>query len=54
MNRIRKIIITALLLFIPFVVSADEKTLRVYLFHQESCPHCKKEIQYLEELKIIA
>lgn len=51
MNRIRKIIITALLLFIPFVVSADEKTLRVYLFHQESCPHCKKEIQYLEELK---
>ena len=30
MNRIRKIIITALLLFIPFVVSADEKTLRVY------------------------
>ena len=51
MNRIRKIIITALLLFIPFVVSADEKTLSVYLFHQESCPHCKKEIQYLEELK---
>lgn len=51
MNRIRKIIITALLLFIPFVVSADEKTLRVYLFHQESCPHCRKEIQYLEELK---
>lgn len=51
MNRIRKIIITALLLFIPFVVSADEKTLRVYLFHRESCPHCKKEIQYLEELK---
>lgn len=51
MNRIRKIIITALLLFIPFVVSADEKTLRVYLFHQESCPHCKKEIRYLEELK---
>ena len=51
MNRIRKIIITARLLFIPFVVSADEKTLRVYLFHQESCPHCKKEIQYLEELK---
>lgn len=51
MNRIRKIIITALLLFIPFVVSADEKTLRVYLFHQESCPHCKKKIQYLEELK---
>lgn len=51
MNRIRKIIITALLLFIPFVVSADVKTLRVYLFHQESCPHCKKEIQYLEELK---
>ena len=39
------------MLFIPFVVSADEKTLRVYLFHQESCPHCKKEIQYLEELK---
>ena len=51
MNRIRKIIITALLLFIPFVVSKEEKTLRVYLFHQESCPHCKKEIQYLEELK---
>ena len=33
------------------MIRQKEKTLRVYLFHQESCPHCKKEIQYLEELK---
>ena len=50
-----KMLIIAFLLFIPFIVTADEtdinKELRVYLFHQESCPHCQKEIEYLEELK---
>lgn len=50
-----KMLIIAFLLFIPFIVTADEtdinKELRLYLFHQESCPHCQKEIEYLEELK---
>ena len=54
MNKIKMLII-AFLLFIPFIVTADEtdinKELRLYLFHQESCPHCQKEIEYLEELK---
>ena len=42
-----KMLIIAFLLFIPFIVTADEtdinKELRLYLFHQESCPHCQKE-----------
>ena len=50
-----KMLIIAFLLFIPFIVTADEtdinKELRLYLFHQESCPHCQKEIEYLEELR---
>lgn len=36
--------------FIPFTASAKE-TVRIYLFHSDSCIHCAKERAYLEELK---
>ena len=28
----------------------EEDKINVYLFHSESCPHCKKEIKYLDEV----
>lgn len=44
----KKILLTffALFLFIP-LVSAK---VNVYLFHSDSCPHCKREIEYLKTL----
>lgn len=36
------------LIFIPFVSASKVK---VYLFHNNSCPHCKREIEYLNTLK---
>ena len=44
----KKILLTffALFLFIPL---ASAKV-NVYLFHSDSCPHCKREIEYLKTL----
>ena len=28
----------------------EEEKINIYLFHSESCPHCKSEIKYLDEL----
>ena len=61
-----KLLIFTLLLFMPTLLSAkssyidkvydivgEEKTdnLTIYLFHQESCPHCRKEMAFLDELE---
>lgn len=43
-------IITLLVLLIPFNVRAGDK-IDLYLFHSRTCPHCKEEIKYLDELK---
>ena len=37
--------------FNPFVVNAKEgNPITVYIFHGETCPHCKKELGYLDTL----
>ena len=53
MKKIKVLILTILLmvLFIPFNAKGEEKELTLYLFHQESCPHCQAEISYLESIK---
>ena len=53
MKKIRIFIISILfmLLFVPNVIKADEKEIRLYLFHQSTCPHCKEEIKFLESIK---
>ena len=28
----------------------EENKINIYLFHSESCPHCKEEIKYLDTL----
>lgn len=40
-----------LLLFIPFKIEAEENEIRLYLFHSSSCPHCKAEKEFLDEIK---
>lgn len=52
MKRIRLLIISILfvLLCIPSV-KADEEEVRLYLFHQSTCPHCKEEREFLDSIK---
>ena len=43
-------ILILLILLIPFRVNGLDK-IDLYLFHSKTCPHCKEEVKYLEELK---
>ena len=66
MNKIKLLLFTILVLFIPTLVFAEEvykdniydivgeektNTVTIYFFHQETCPHCKKENIFLNELQ---
>jgi len=48
-----KKILYLLVLFLLFIPNtyAKEKVVNIYLFHSDSCPHCKKEIKLLDELE---
>ena len=48
MKKLRIIIITLLMLFIPTLVSANE--INVYVFYGQGCPHCEDLEKYLDEL----
>lgn len=45
------VLVSFLVLFIPFRINAEENGIRLYLFHSSSCPHCKAEIEFLESIK---
>lgn len=49
----KKIIIALLALFLlfPTIVNAKEKTIDIYLFYSNDCPHCEKEMAYLNDLE---
>ena len=51
MNKLKYLLITILflVLFIPFNTKADENKIRLYLFHQNGCPHCEAEIEFLQQ-----
>lgn len=53
MNKIKSLFITLLflVLFIPFNIKADENEIRLYLFHQNGCPHCEAELEFLESIE---
>ena len=53
MKKLKYIVLTILLavLLIPFNTFAEENEIRLYLFHSETCPHCKEEIEYLDTIK---
>ena len=59
-KNLKFLIVFALVLFIPFMVSvsAEEKAdkketkkVNVYLFRGEGCPHCKEAEEWFDELK---
>ncbi len=53
MKKLKYVLLTILLmiLFIPLNIKGEETELRLYLFHQSSCPHCNEEIKFLETIK---
>ena len=53
MQKISKIIVFFLAFIIGiYTVNAEEKNLvNIYLFHSNTCPHCKEEIKVLDELQ---
>lgn len=53
MKKLKYIVLTLVLavLLIPFNTFAEENEIRLYLFHSETCPHCKEEIEYLDTIK---
>ena len=53
MKKLKYIVLTILLavLLISFNTFAEENEIRLYLFHSETCPHCKEEIEYLDTIK---
>ena len=53
MNKLKSlfVLILFLVLFVPFSINADEEKIRLYLFHQNGCPHCEAEIEFLDDIK---
>ena len=54
MNKLKSLFVAILflVLFIPFSINADEDNkIRLYLFHQNGCPHCEAEIEFLESIE---
>ena len=43
-------ILLAMLLFVPFFVSAKEDKVKVYIFEAGGCPYCEAEVEYLKSL----
>ena len=44
-----KKVLFAIGLFFLFTVGVNAKEVTVYLFHSDTCPHCKEEIKYLNK-----
>lgn len=45
------IFLITLCLLLPLGVKAEEKVIDIHLFYSISCPHCKEEREYLEDLE---
>lgn len=45
------IFLVTLCLLLPLGVKAEEKVIDIHLFYSISCPHCKEEREYLEDLE---
>ncbi len=58
MNKIKYLLVLALVLFLPFVVNvkADEENtksndkINVYVFRGEGCPHCEEALEFFDSL----
>ena len=45
------VVILLLLLFVPNIKAEQKEKIRLYLFHQSTCPHCREEREFLETIK---
>lgn len=45
-----KKVLFGLILFFSFVISASAKDVTIHLFYSDTCPHCKEEREFLNEL----
>lgn len=54
MKKLGKLLVFALLLFVPFMVYAEEtkkaEKINVYLFRGEGCPHCAEAEEFFDSL----
>ena len=50
MKKIVRILFSIVLIFVCISVVRAKDYVDLYLFHSESCPHCKAEIKYLKSL----
>ena len=44
------ILLISIFLFLPMVVNAEEKVIDIHLFFSSTCPHCKEEKKFLNDL----
>ena len=52
MKKIKLLVIFLfLMLFIPNIKAEETNEIRLYLFHQSTCPHCREEREFLETIK---
>ena len=52
MKKISILILLVCCFIFPFFVSAtEEKSITLYFFHGDGCPHCAEEEKYLEKIR---
>lgn len=51
MKKIISILIICFCILIPTVQAEDKNLVNIYLFHSDTCPHCREEIKLLDELE---
>lgn len=51
MKKIISILVICFCLLIPTVQAEDKNLVNIYLFHSDTCPHCREEIKLLDELE---
>ncbi len=54
MKRIKLLLFTLIIIILGInIINADntKNLVNIYLFHSDTCPHCKEEIKYLDSIK---
>ena len=51
MKNINKILIAFLIFFLTTINVNAKNNIKVYIFHGDGCPHCRDEIEFLDEIE---
>ena len=52
MKRISKLLFVLIVFIINIIVvkaDSDKNLVNIYLFHSDTCPHCREEIKFLDD-----